>query len=104
DIPRRRSGAANRIAGRIAEVDAVFQIGQSRGAVNIGTDEVSLYQVSRERVSDKDAVTTVGGDDVSRAGGGAADCCALIGCRLHTTAGIAQSGGAGDVGADEIAL
>src|SRR5262249_56878901 len=104
--------AADRVAGRRAEcviafdVDAVARVPQGDRAAGVGAEVVPLHHIpGRALEAEEHARAPVAGDDVAGAGRGAADGVAG-GPEHHPDAvrGVADRGGAGDVGADVIPL
>src|SRR5262249_44054598 len=87
----------------VDDVDAVLGVAQVGGAVDVGPDEVALDLVARAGAVDPDAVAGVARDDVAGAHRGAADGVG-VGAAVDADAeAVGDGGGAGDVGADEVA-
>src|SRR5262249_28838820 len=102
DVAGRRRGAANRIARRVdADAAVVAQGGRAR---SVGADKVPGHEAPG-RPGEEDPVVEVAGDDVARAGDGAAD---RVGAGAaedgHPVDCIRQGRVSGGVGADVVAL
>src|SRR5262249_19705420 len=79
-------------------------VAQGRGAAYVGADVVAQDQVTRGAGPEEvHAVAGVAGDDVAGRGSGAADRVAGGAVNGHADEAVAQGGGAGVVGADEVA-
>src|SRR5207302_697205 len=97
-------GPADRVGARALNLHT-DPIGQSGGAGDIGADEVALHQVAGRTIAcNEDALAAIAGDEVAGPAGGPADRVGARVLNLHAPDGVGQSGGAGDIGADEIAL
>src|SRR5207237_4444520 len=98
-------GATDRIVVVLDE-DATGAVAQVSGSIHSGTDEVALNQ--NIRALEKDAVVSIGGNNVaacrSRAADGVNACRFLKGEDLHAAGDVSQSHRAGDVRADIVAL
>src|SRR5262249_35718380 len=98
-------GPSHRVVRRArTDLDAVAAVAEVGGASGVGADEVAQHHVARRAVTEEQhAVAPVAGDDVAGPGDTAPDrvvCCAAA--DLDAVAGVAEVGGPGGVGADEV--
>src|SRR5207248_1063527 len=98
DVPRAGRGAAEGGADGARQVGAGPAVGNDRGAGGIGAEEVDLDDVVV--AVERDAIVGVAGDDVARAGGGAAHDDVVGDVRIAADDVARAGGGAadGDVG------
>src|SRR5207247_1576937 len=103
DVPRTGDRPSDRVAGR-RDVYAMLHVGQRGGARGVGTDVIALDQVPA--VPDVDPVDAVARDEVAGAGGRPAQSAVapFQAEEIDAVTQVAQGGGAGRVGADEIPL
>ena len=93
------------VARDVGNIDTMRGIPERASAIRLCTDEVSLHLVAgRATTSDVDAALVVARDDVARPGCRPADGVAGRAADDHAAGGVAQVGGAADVGADIVAF
>src|SRR5207248_9416748 len=110
-------GAADQVVEGVVDLDALEGVAHGGGAGDVGADVIALHLIVERagdpEVADEDAVAAVAGDQVA----GAGELPARVGARRtadevvvgavedrHAREAVAQGGGAGGVGADEVAL
>ncbi len=105
DVALARLRASYSVTLRGVNKHAVAPVSDGNGAAGVRADVVAPNLVDRgPGTGDVNAVAVVAGDDVARPGRRPADRVAGRAVDVHAVAGVAQVGGAGDVGADVVAL
>src|SRR5439155_13418378 len=100
-----RDGTADGIGGRSFVIDSLKGVAEPHGAGNVGADPIAQDLVARGGVPDQvDAGVAVGGEEVARARGGAADEVARRARDPDPGPPVAQPTGPADGGANKIAL
>ena len=99
---------ADRIGGRGVEINSFVRIAQGQRAGDIRADGVALDQVSGgaagEQLDARLPRIAIGGDQVARAEGGAADGVARRAGNAHSRPAVSQPGGPAGDGANQVAL
>src|SRR5439155_1617222 len=117
DVGGRGRGAADGVVEGVVDLDALEAVAHGGGGGDVGADVVALHLIVERagdpEVADEHAVAAVAGDEVA----GAGELSAGVGARgtahqvvvggvedRHAREVVPQRGGAGGVGADEVAL